>query len=811
MEILLEKVDEYILIVDYNGKIIFANGKFLKKFGYKKNELCNININEVIANEYLEIDKISAYKNGVNKELEIITKNSEKIKLESNIFIDEFKSKRSLFIVSKDINESNLTKEHIELLLDNIYTGAFIKDASGKYLYFSKTLCEFFGKSREEIIGKCDEEIFPSNIVETFKETDKIVIESKVGKLYEDKINLFGKKVTYETYKLPIYDENNNLKYIVGSCKDTSLQNIAKDEIFKHYSKAIAINTDESQDSLYKLLNRISNSIIEHSNAKGLAINLYDKDNLELKPYITLKNAAKTLARVDKIRISKNEEKAILDGKTYRGFKGINKMRKKTDIEKIDIDLSKNQIDLNINTDAIVDIKYLCIYPMIVRNELIGTFSMTYSKEDAPKYNQDTLFEEIAYKIAMLIKNYRLSQELKLENQKRKESEEELSLYLDVSVDLKATLNIHGCIIKANDSWEKVLGWSKAEIKAMHYSDLIHPDDISILEFLYDPNYIVEEIKYLTIRLLCKDNTYKWIELSLKYVKDKNVFMSTGIDVTSRKEVEVEKKKLEEAIHLESIRNELFGNISHEFKTPLNIILGIVQLIDKNIELDNITKENLIRHVDIMKQNSYRLLRLVNNLIDISRIDIGYYNLQPSNYNIVKVIEDITLSIAEYVKHKKINLIFNTDVEEITLACDPDKIERVMLNLLSNAIKYTDDNGDIYVSLNKVNEDVVVSVKDSGVGIPNDKLELIFDRFGQANDILSRRCEGSGIGLSIVKSIVEMHGGKIEVFSEIGKGSEFVFNIPIKILEEENVILTCDNKDYHVEKCNIEFSDIYSI
>ena len=800
MEILLEKVDEYILIVDYNGKIIFANGKFLKKFGYKKNELCNININEVIANEYLEIDKISAYKNGVNKELEIITKNSEKIKLESNIFIDEFKSKRSLFIVSKDINESNFTKEHIELLLDNIYTGAFIKDASGKYLYFSKTLCEFFGKSREEIIGKCDEEIFPSNIVETFKETDKIVIESKVGKLYEDKINLFGKKVTYETYKLPIYDENNNLKYIVGSCKDTSLQNIAKDEIFKHYSKAIAINTDESQDSLYKLLNRISNSIIEHSNAKGLAISLYDKGNLELKPYITLKNAAKVLARVDKIRISKNEEKAILDGKTYRGFKGINKMRKKTDIEKIDID-----------TDAIVDIKYLCIYPMIVSNELIGTFSMTYSKEDAPKYNQDTLFEEIAYKIAMLIKNYRLSQELKLENQKRKESEEELSLYLDVSADLKATSNIHGYIIKANDSWEKVLGWSKAEIKAMHYSDLIHPDDISILEYLYDSNYISEEIKYLTIRLLCKDNTYKWIELSLKYVKDKNVFMSTGIDVTSRKEVEVEKKKLEEAIHLESIRNEFFGNISHEFKTPLNIILGIVQLIDKNIELDNITKENLIRHVDIMKQNSYRLLRLVNNLIDISRIDIGYYNLQPSNYNIVKVIEDITLSIAEYVKHKKINLIFNTDVEEITLACDPDKIERVMLNLLSNAIKYTDDNGDIYVSLNKVNEDVVVSVKDSGVGIPNDKLELIFDRFGQANDILSRRCEGSGIGLSIVKSIVEMHGGKIEVFSEIGKGSEFVFNIPIKILEEENVILTCDNKDYHVEKCNIEFSDIYSI
>ena len=93
-----------------------------------------------------------------------------------------------------------------------------------------------------------------------------------------------------------------------------------------------------------------------------------------------------------------------------------------------------------------------------------------------------------------------------------------------------------------------------------------------------------------------------------------------------------------------------------------------------------------------MKQNSYRLLRLVNNLIYISRIDIGYYNLQPYNYNIVKVIEDITLSVAEYVKHKNINLLFNTDFEEIILACDPDKIERVLLNLLSNAIKYTDDS-----------------------------------------------------------------------------------------------------------------------
>ena len=474
MEFLLEKIEEYVLILDFNGRIIFANSKFLNKFGYEKYELYKLNINEIINNDYLETDKVSLHKNGIDKELEFTTQNGQKIKLESNIFIDDFKGERSLFILAKEIENLNFIPEHLELLLDNIYTGTFIKDASGKYLYYSKPLCKFLGKSQEEVIGRYDEEIFPESIAENFKATDKIVIKSKVGKLYNDKINLFGKEIIYETYKLPIYDENNNLKYIIGTCKDTSLQNIARNEIFQNYNKAISANTDKSQDGTYNLLNNISNSIIEHSNAKGLTIYIYDKEALELIPYIKLKNAAKVLSRVDKIRISKNEEKAILDGKSYRGFKNICKMVTKTDIEEIDLKIEEDNIE------------YLCTYPMIVNNELIGILSMTYSKEKAPKYNQDSLFEEIADKLAMLVKNYRLSQELKLENKKRKEYEKELRNYLDVSVDLKSITNIDGYIIKANSSWENILGWNEEELKAMHYSDFIHLDDISILEKLYN-------------------------------------------------------------------------------------------------------------------------------------------------------------------------------------------------------------------------------------------------------------------------------------------------------------------------------------
>ena len=192
-------------------------------------------------------------------------------------------------------------------------------------------------------------------------------------------------------------------------------------------------------------------------------------------------------------------------------------------------------------------------------------------------------------------------------------------------------------------------------------------------------------------------------------------------------------------------------------------------------------------------------------------MDIGVYNLRCSNQNIINVIEDITQSVVVYTKNNKINLLFDTDEEEVITYCDPDKIERIMLTILSNAVKYTPEGGFINVNIKTTSENVIVSIKDNGIGIPKEKLNVIFDRFEQVNSLLTRRREGSGIGLSIVKNLVEMHGGSISVYSEEGKGSEFVFTIPIKFKEGSNEEYDIDRKNKHVERCNIEFSDIYSM
>lgn len=297
----------------------------------------------------------------------------------------------------------------------------------------------------------------------------------------------------------------------------------------------------------------------------------------------------------------------------------------------------------------------------------------------------------------------------------------------------------------------------------------------------------------------------------------KQTILSILSDITSEKQVEKLEKDVEENIKLlnetrefNKMITEFFSNISHELKTPLNVIFSAVQVlnlyINKN-EGENIEKQH--KYLKVVKQNCYRLLKLINNLLDITRVDSGFLKLHAGRYNIVSVVEDITLSVVSYVESKGINLIFDTDVEEKVMNFDADKIERIILNLLSNSIKFTNSGGKIYVNMNDLGSSIIISVKDTGVGIPEDKLKMIFERFGQVDKTLRRNSEGTGIGLCLVKSFVEMHGGTIEVKSKLGEGSEFIIKLPEIITEEEP---SEENSMYetNIERINIEFSDIYS-
>lgn len=291
----------------------------------------------------------------------------------------------------------------------------------------------------------------------------------------------------------------------------------------------------------------------------------------------------------------------------------------------------------------------------------------------------------------------------------------------------------------------------------------------------------------------------------IKFIPCKNKDNTTrihihGSDITEEVNRNIELEKLTK------LKDEFFTVISHELRTPLTIMYSSLQLA-----YDVYNKEitpNIDKTLARIDQNCSRLLKLINNILDISKAEAGFLNLNNINFDIVYVSETVVNSTNSYATSKGIELIFDTNEEECNVRLDKDKYEKILLNLLSNAVKFTPEGKQIIVSLNIEEDNFYLSVKDFGVGIPPDKIGLIFDRFAQVNSSLSRRAEGTGIGLALVKKFVELMGGEIKVTSEPGKGTEFIVKfkkISVKTNHISNYAILSENLD---DRINIEFSDI---
>lgn len=256
-------------------------------------------------------------------------------------------------------------------------------------------------------------------------------------------------------------------------------------------------------------------------------------------------------------------------------------------------------------------------------------------------------------------------------------------------------------------------------------------------------------------------------------------------------------------------KDEFITLITHEFKTPINVIYSAIQLIEK-IHIKNVS-EPVKKLLGSMKRNTFRQIRLVNNILDITKLSSEEINLNLRKMDIVWITRFITQWVLDYAEQKDIDLDFESNVESRDLIIDNEVYERILLNLISNAIKFTPEGGTIMVSINENKEDqtVDISVKDSGIGIAKDKYELIFKPFGQAENNLSRQAEGSGMGLALVKKLVEILGGSIKIESELEQGSTFTVTLPIGNDFKDKKSGNQVDGDKLMNAINVEFSDIY--
>lgn len=297
--------------------------------------------------------------------------------------------------------------------------------------------------------------------------------------------------------------------------------------------------------------------------------------------------------------------------------------------------------------------------------------------------------------------------------------------------------------------------------------------------------------------------------------------VSVFLDTTDHQEheklmisIEEEKLIIDEMQKYDRLKTEFFSNISHELRTPLNVILCAIQLMEMNLDIGDfaMSKGFVKKNITSIKQNSLRLLRLVNNLIDITKIDVQAFEINLCNQDIVYAVKEIVLSVADFVTNKGLKLVFHSDINEKIMAFDEEKLERIVLNLLSNAIKFSPLGESIYVDLIDNGDHICIRVKDKGIGIPHDCQQDIFQRFYQISPIHTRLREGSGIGLNLVKSLVELHQGTITLESEYGKGATFIVMLPAVLLPEEAAEKdSLKDRQARIENVQLEFSDIYLV
>ncbi len=239
---------------------------------------------------------------------------------------------------------------------------------------------------------------------------------------------------------------------------------------------------------------------------------------------------------------------------------------------------------------------------------------------------------------------------------------------------------------------------------------------------------------------------------------------------------------------LDKMKSRFFGNISHEFRTPLTLILGPLEKIRKNID------NSLQPTVDIIERNGNRLLKLINQLLDLSKIESGRVALKASLIDVVPLLKGWVTSFSSLAETKDIKLDFNAEKDSCFVYIDHEKMEEVIINLLSNAFKYTANGGQIVVAIREKRKNekeyLGISVSDTGTGIPEQEIEHIFDRFYQASNADAEDVTGTGIGLSLIKELVELHKGTVHVKSAMDKGSTFEVLLPLgrEHLDDDKIV-----------------------
>jgi PAS domain S-box-containing protein len=354
---------------------------------------------------------------------------------------------------------------------------------------------------------------------------------------------------------------------------------------------------------------------------------------------------------------------------------------------------------------------------------------------------------------------------------------EERDRFFALSIDMLCIVHLDGRFQRVNPAFHQVLGFSEEELLAMSIFQLLHPDDLGETLKEYDGLAAGEPVTFMENRLRTKDQRYKWVAWSYFPVPEDGLAFGVGRDMTELRQVhEVLRLRANELENANRVKDEFLATMSHELRTPLTSILGWSRLMGSN-QLSQKEKE---RAIQVIQRNAEAQAKLVEDLLDVSRIITGKLKIEFQPVSFASITESAINSLRPAVDAKQLQIETSIDPASGPILGDPARLEQIVTNLLSNAIKFTAQRGKIYVRLEREDSCVRLEVRDTGVGIAAEHLPHIFERFRQVDSSNVRAHGGLGLGLAIVDYLVKQQGGTIAAESEgVGKGATFIIEFPL--------------------------------
>lgn len=380
-------------------------------------------------------------------------------------------------------------------------------------------------------------------------------------------------------------------------------------------------------------------------------------------------------------------------------------------------------------------------------------------------------------------------------------SEAKFRQLVETADDLIFSLNKNGYFQSINKSGSNALGYSSEEIINKHFLEFIDDDskaDIAVVfqDMLTNANVTTFETTFLErfgSKLVFE------IQASPLYEEGKiNGLIGIGRDITQRRQDEVKLKELNTKLieanriisierdrakqqitvleELNKLKNEFISNVSHELRTPLASIVGFAETIVSDAELP---QETIHEFSNIILTEGKRLARLVNDILDFSKLESGSETLNRINFNLAAVLKELSETFKESAESKEISLNVEIPEAQIEIFADKERIQKAFSNIISNGIKFTDRGGRVSILVQDFLKEVEVIISDTGIGIPNEKIPELFQKFSKVNRPGSQ-IPGAGFGLVTVKQIIDLHKGLIQVKSEINKGTSFIVRLPKK-------------------------------